>query len=98
MLNSGEVADSCAVVSAFNEFLKVCSPLLKSYSVHKVLLVTKGGKREIKPLLDLSHCYRRFYVISFSINAIPVARKYEKGPPDVLERVERFKIKFISKK
>jgi len=92
LLNSGEVADSCAVVSAFSEFLKVCSPLLKSYGVHKVLLVTKGGKREIKPLLDLPYCYRRFYITSFSINAIPVAKKYEKGPPNVLERIEAAKL------
>lgn len=83
ILNTGEIADSLMGENRDLPFSKFIIPLFESQKIHKVLFLTKSAN--IKNLLDLrSH---NQVIISFSLNAIPVAKRWEKAP-DIMERLE----------
>jgi len=76
VINSGELSDSLAWDNhtALSDNL---IPLFANQSRHKLLLVTKS--EQVERLLDFEPC--PFVIVSFSVNASEVSRRYEKGAP-----------------
>ena len=86
ILNSGEIADSLMNENSDKPFSKFIIPLFEKQKLHKVLFLTKSSN--VKNLLEIEPHDQA--IISFSLNAIPVAKKWEKAPP-VLKRIEAAK-------
>jgi spore photoproduct lyase len=86
ILNTGEIADSLMHEDSGEPFSKFIIPLFENQSLHKVLLLTKSTN--VKNLLEIEPHNQA--IISFSLNAIPVARRWEKAPP-ILKRIEAAK-------
>ncbi|MEW6009651.1 MAG: radical SAM protein [Candidatus Omnitrophota bacterium] len=86
ILNTGEIADSLMHENSGQPFSKFIIPMFETQRIHKVLFLTKSTN--IKNLLEIEPHNQA--IISFSLNAIPVARKWEKAPP-VLKRIEAAK-------
>lgn len=83
MLNTGEIADSLMGENTQKPFSKFIIPIFETQKRHKVLFLTKSYN--IGNLLELdSH---NQVIMSFSLNAIPVADKWEKAPK-VMKRLE----------
>ena len=83
ILNTGEIADSLMFEHSDKPFSKFIIPMFESQNKHKVLFLTKSSG--IKNLLEMpSH---NQVIMSFSLNAIPVADKWEKAPK-VMKRLE----------
>ena len=86
ILNTGEIADSLMNEHADLPFSKLIIPLFEAQSVHKVLFLTKSSN--VKNLLEMkSH---NQVIVSFSLNAVPVAKRWEKAP-SVSKRIEAAK-------
>jgi len=83
ILNTGEIADSLMHEKSGEPFSKFIIPIFESQRLHKVLFLTKST--DIKNFLDIEPHNQA--IISFSLNAIPVAKKWEKAPP-ILKRIE----------
>jgi len=88
ILNTGEIADSLMLEGDKKSFVKFIVPLFESQNRHKVLLVTKSDK--IKNLLKLDSHHQ--VIVSFSLNAIPIAQRWEKKAPSVEERIKAAKV------
>jgi spore photoproduct lyase len=91
MLNAGEVSDSLLSVSENSEdpFSKYIVKKFETQSRHKVLLLTKSI--QIDNLLEVSEELGgniRNTVVSFTINASPVSKRWEKGAPHPFKRIE----------
>lgn len=86
VLNTGEIADSLMHENSGQQFSKFIIPMFETQRLHKVLFLTKSTN--IKNLLEIESHNQA--IISFSLNAMPVAKKWEKAPP-VLKRVEAAK-------
>ncbi len=86
ILNTGEIADSLMHETSKEPFSKFIIPLFEAQSLHKVLFLTKSSN--VKNLLEIEPHNQA--IISFSFNAIPVAKKWEKAPP-ILKRIEAAK-------
>jgi DNA repair photolyase len=88
VLNTGNLCDSLV----FEEARPLAVRLVDAFRQHAagrphtLLLVTKGGIRECRPLLDSSPC--RNVVVSFSVTNPDAARRYEGGAASVDERME----------
>ena len=83
ILNTGEIADSLMFENGDRPFSKFIIPMFEAQNKHKVLFLTKSTN--VKNLLEIkSH---KQTIMSFSINAIPVANKWEKAPR-VAKRLE----------
>jgi spore photoproduct lyase len=86
ILNTGEIADSLMGENRKIPFSKFIIPLFESQKIHKVLFLTKSAN--IENLLRLeSH---NQVIMSFSLNAIPVANRWEKAP-QIIKRLEAAK-------
>lgn len=86
ILNAGEIADSLMHENAKLPFSKFIIPMFEEQELHKVLLLTKSSS--VENLLEIeSH---KQVIMSFSLNAIPVAERWEKAP-GVMKRVEAAK-------
>jgi spore photoproduct lyase len=83
ILNSGEIADSLMAENTTKPFSKFIIPFFESQKKHKILFLTKSPY--IKNFLELSSHDQ--VIISFSLNAIAVANKWEKAPK-VIKRLE----------
>jgi spore photoproduct lyase len=84
ILNSGEIADSLMFENGGEPFSRIAIPLFEAQNRHKILLVTKSTN--IKNLLSMdSH---KQVIVSFSLNSVPVARRWENGAPPVSHRLE----------
>jgi len=70
-----------------NPFSKFIIPMFETQSLHKVLFLTKSSN--VKNLLEIEPHNQA--IISFSLNAIPVAKMWEKKAPPVLRRIEAAK-------
>jgi len=89
MLNTGNLSDSLV----FEEFRPLILQLIELFRaeaearnrLHTLLLVTKGGPRECRPLMQSKPC--RNVIISFSVNSRQAARKYESGAAPVDDRL-----------
>lgn len=84
ILNTGEIADSLMMENGANAFSNFIIPLFEEQDKHKVLFVTKSNN--IKNLLEIDR--HRQVIISFSLNALPVAELWEKRAPKVLDRIK----------
>jgi len=87
ILNTGELADSLMCENSGQPFSNFIISLFEVQSKHKVLFLTKSVN--IKNLLEINP--HKQVVMSFSLNADEVARKWEKGAPRVLDRIEAAK-------
>ncbi|MCK4329130.1 hypothetical protein KAX02_04750 [candidate division WOR-3 bacterium] len=87
ILNTGEIADSLMNENGDSPFSKFIIPMFEIQSKHKVLFVTKSTN--VKNLLETpSH---KQVIMSFSLNAFPVAERWEKRAPPVKKRIEAAK-------
>ncbi|RKY69778.1 MAG: hypothetical protein DRQ24_10410 [Candidatus Latescibacterota bacterium] len=86
ILNTGEIADSLMHEHVDIPFSKFIIPIFEEQNIHKVLFLTKSSN--VKNLLEIEPHNQA--IISFSLNAIPVAERWEKAP-HVLKRIEAAK-------
>ncbi len=86
ILNTGEIADSLMNENANIPFSRFIIPLFEKQGHHKVLFLTKSSN--VKNLLEI--CPHDHVIVSFSLNAIPVAERWERAP-HVLKRIEAAK-------
>jgi spore photoproduct lyase len=84
ILNTGELADSLMYENGNLPFSKFIIPMFEKQKKHKILFVTKSDR--IKNLLEINS--HNQVIISFSLNAIPVAERWEKGAPGIINRIE----------
>lgn len=84
ILNTGEIADSLMGEGLSEPFSKFIIPMFEEQNRHKVLFVTKSDN--IKHLLEITP--HNQVIISFSLNADQVAKRWEKGAPSVDRRIE----------
>jgi len=84
ILNTGEIADSLMGEGLSEPFSKFILPKFEEQNKHKVLFVTKSDN--IKHLLEITPHNQA--IISFSLNADEVARKWERSAPSVDRRIE----------
>ncbi len=86
ILNAGEIADSLMHENDELPFSKFIVPMFETQGRHKVLFLTKSSN--VKNLLEIEP--HNQVIIGFSLNAIPVAKRWEKAP-SVLKRIEAAK-------
>lgn len=84
ILNTGEIADSLMWENSRNPFSKFIIPMFEKQDRHKVLLVTKSDN--VKNLLEINP--HNQVIVSFSLNADAVAKRWEKGAPPIGRRIE----------
>jgi len=84
LLNSGELADSLVFEGQEFSLSKNIIPLFHKQSVHKLLIVTKSSN--VKGILDSDS--QDVIVTSFSLNAYPVSKRWEKKAPHPRERIK----------
>jgi len=84
ILNTGEIADSLMGEGLNEPFSKFIIPMFEEQNRHKVLFVTKSDN--IKHLLEINP--HKQVIISFSLNAEEIARRWENGTPSVDRRIE----------
>jgi len=88
ILNTGEIADSLMYENGTLPFSKFIIPIFEKQKKHKLLFVTKSNR--IRNLLEIRP--HRQVILSFSLNAIPVATRWERRAPKVLDRIEAAKM------
>jgi len=86
ILNTGEIADSLMHENVGLPFSKFIITIFETQEFHKVLFLTKSSN--VKNLLEIEP--HNQVIISFSLNAVPVAQRWEKAP-SVLKRIEAAK-------
>jgi spore photoproduct lyase len=84
ILNTGEIADSLMWEGASEPFSKFIIPMFEEQNRHKVLFVTKSDN--VRNLLDI-HPHNQA-IMSFSLNADEVAKRWENRAPSVERRIE----------
>jgi len=84
LLNTGELADSLMCERNGSPFSTFIISLFRQQDKHKVLFLTKS--KHIDNLLNIDH--RGQAIVSFSLNAHEVAKRFEKGAHSVIERIE----------
>jgi len=84
ILNAGEIADSLMGEGLSKPFSKFIIPIFEEQNKHKVLFVTKSDN--VKHLLEINP--HNQVIISFSLNANEVAKRWERGAPSVDRRIE----------
>jgi len=87
ILNTGEIADSLMAENSKFAFSKIIVPMFERQNKHKVLFLTKSNN--IKNFLKLNP--HNQVIMSFSLNALPVAKKWENKAPTVKKRIEAAK-------
>jgi len=86
ILNTGEIADSLMFEHPDVPFSKFIIPIFETQKLHKVLFLTKSPN--VRNLLEIEPHNQA--IISFSLNALPVAKKWEKAP-SVIKRIKAAK-------
>ena len=84
ILNTGELADSLMGEGLSEPFSKLIIPMFEEQNKHKVLFVTKSDNT--KHLLEIRP--HNNVIVSFSLNADEVAKRWEAGAPSVERRVK----------
>jgi len=87
LLNAGELADSLMMENTDSPFSRFIIPIFEEQEKHKVLFLTKSTS--IKNLVRIKN--HEQVIVSFSLNAFSVARKWERAP-SVEKRLEAAKI------
>ncbi|MGB8216118.1 MAG: spore photoproduct lyase family protein [Candidatus Methanoperedens sp.] len=83
VLNTGELSDSLLSEHSNDPFSKFIIPLFEAQKKHKVLFLTKST--DVENLLNIDE--HRNVIVSFSMNASAVSKKWEKAP-EVEGRIE----------
>lgn len=91
VLNTGELADSLMFENVERPFSKFIIPLFEEQKQHKVLFLTKSPN--VKNLLEIEKHNQT--IISFSLNSLKVAKRWEKAPSPI-ERINAAKKVFES--
>jgi len=86
-LNTGELADSLMTENTNKPFSRFIIPLFEEQEQHKILFLTKSNI--IKNFVKIKN--HNQVIVSFSLNAPSVARKWEKAPP-IKERLRAAKV------
>ena len=86
ILNTGELADSLLSEGTDDPFSKFIIPTFEKQNKHKILFLTKST--DVKNLLKIDK--HDTVIMSFSMNALPVAARWEKAP-DVEDRIKAAK-------
>ena len=84
ILNTGEIADSLMGENGDSPFSRFIIPLFEKQRGHRVLFVTKSAN--IRHLLENPASNQA--IMSFSLNAEEIAKRWEKKAPPVKARVE----------
>jgi spore photoproduct lyase len=84
ILNTGEIADSLMWEGSSDPFSKFIIPMFEEQNKHKVLFVTKSNN--IRNLLEINPHNQA--IMSFSLNADEVAKRWENRAPSVSRRLE----------
>ncbi|MEW6606362.1 MAG: spore photoproduct lyase family protein [bacterium] len=84
ILNTGEIADSLMYEGNSKSFSSFIIPIFESQNRHKVLFLTKSNKVENLLKADLHNQI----IVSFSLNAEPVAKEWELKAPTPCERLK----------
>ena len=84
VLNTGELADSLLSENTKQPFSKFIIPMFEAQNKHRVLLLTKSPN--VKNLLGFEETPMQA-IVSFSLNAEAVSKKWEKAPT-VKSRIE----------
>jgi len=87
LLNSGELSDSLVYEYNGYSISENIAPLFLQQEKHKLLILTKSS--DISKLLKLAPTNK--IVVSFSINADEVSKRWEKGAPSVHSRLKAAK-------
>lgn len=88
VLNTGNLSDSLAfeaVRPLVSQWVEVFRESRAAGRPHTLLLVTKGGVRDCRPVAEVAPCPS--VIVSFSVNAPEVARRYEQGAAEVADRL-----------
>ena len=91
LLNAGELCDSLAVPKWTEILINKIGNTLMKHEGHKILLVTKGGTKHIKPLLQKKES-KKIFIVSFSLNSQTAAKKFEIDAPPPSERIKAAKL------
>ncbi len=83
VLNTGELSDSLLSENSHDPFSKFIIPMFEAQKKHKVLFLTKSTN--VENLLKINE--HRNVIVSFSMNALAVSKKWEKAPR-VEDRIE----------
>lgn len=83
VLNTGELSDSLLSENSHDPFSKFIIPLFEAQKKHKVLFLTKST--DVENLLKIDE--HKNVIVSFSMNAPAVSKKWEKAP-GVEDRIE----------
>lgn len=86
VLNSGELCDSLLSENSIDPFSRFIIPMFEAQKKHKVLFLTKSNRVENLTKIE----EHKNVIISFSMNAPAVSKKWEKAPR-VEERIEAAK-------
>ncbi|MEM1876893.1 MAG: radical SAM protein [Ignisphaera sp.] len=81
LLNAGELCDSLAVPEATEKLIDVLKQVITNHPMHKILFVTKAGLHQAKRFIENVNGFEEFFVVSFSINAPIIAKRFEVAPP-----------------
>ena len=87
LLNSGELSDSLVFEGNGSALSKFIIPLFKCQDKHKLLILTKSAN--IQGLLSTNS--QDCVIVSFSINAFDVAKRWEKKAPNPKQRIHAAK-------
>jgi spore photoproduct lyase len=83
-LNSGELSDSLVFERNGFSLTKNIIPIFKEYPKHKLLILSKSAN--VKGILDSDS--QKNIIVSFSVNALPVAKRWEKKAPSPTYRIK----------
>jgi spore photoproduct lyase len=84
ILNAGELSDALVGERNGQSLVRLLDGVMPRGTPHRVLLVTKSDW--VENLLQVAR--PELFIVSFSINAPPVARRWEKGAPDPIARLD----------
>jgi len=83
MLNTGELADSLMFENNGHSLTDLVMPMFEAQKKHRVLFLSKSNCIKKAMKIETSHKP----VFSFTINAFPVSKRWEKGAPSSLKRL-----------
>jgi len=83
VLNTGEIADSLMYENNGKSFSKFIISIFDNQSKHKVLFLTKSNY--VNNILKIEH--NGSLIMSFTLNAFPISRRWEKGAPSTIKRI-----------
>lgn len=84
LLNAGELSDALMFGNGQSGLTSIVDPLLKHQSKHKLLLTTKTIEHGMLCHQSFQNCV----IVSFSLNAPEVAKRWEHKAPTIEKRIE----------